>query len=285
MHKENIHQPVEVVYKRIDKCPAKYTQHTFFQMTYVISGTGALSINRHKIDYNPGNLMLLNPNDRYIFHISTTTEFLQIRFQSQYIKEYRWRNIAYLECLLYYSSHMMGCIMKSPSDGVQVRRIAESLLQNIEENDLFNEELMTHYVNALIVIAARNIYQIKPGHIKVNTDQRIQELINYIQANICYPEKLTAAVMAGNFGISSTYLGSYFKKQCGETPQHFISGYRLRLIEHRLQFSDMRINEIADEFGFTDESHLNKFFKKHNKLSLTAYRRSLRSRGRESVRY
>ncbi|MBN9380342.1 MAG: helix-turn-helix domain-containing protein [Chitinophagaceae bacterium] len=275
MRKENIHQPMEVVYKKIDRCPTQYAQHTFFQMTYVISGAGTLSLNGHEVDYNEGNLMLLNPNDRHIFHISSTTEFLHIRFQSQYIKEYRWKNIAYLECLLYYSSHLMGCIMRSDSDGTQVRRIVESLLQSIEENDLFNEELMTHYVNALIVIAARNISKIKPEHIKVNTDQRIQELINYVQSNICYPEKLTATAMAGAFGISSTYLGSYFKKQCGETLQHFIAGYRLRLIELRLQFSDMRINEIAAEFGFTDESHLNKFFKKHNKISLTAYRRSL----------
>lgn len=280
-----MHQPVEVIYKKIEKCPAQYAQHTFFQMTYVMSGTGSLGINEHRIDYYPGNLMLLNPNDRHIFHISTTTEFLQIRFQSQYIKEYRWKNIAYLECLLYYSSHLMGCIMKNPSDGVQVRRIIESMLQNMEETDLFNEELTAHYVNALIVIAARNISKIKPERIKVNTDQRIQEMINYIQANICYPEKLTAVAMAGAFDISATYLGSYFKRQCGETLQHFIAGYRLRLIELRLQFSDMRINEIADEFGFTDESHLNKFFKKHKRSSLTAYRRSLHTRGRESGRY
>ncbi len=56
--------------------------------------------------------------------------------------------------------------------------------------------------------------------------------------------------------------------------QHFIANYKIRLIEHRLKFSDRRINEIAFEFGFADESHLNKFFKKHKSLSLTQYRKA-----------
>ncbi|SHF22987.1 helix-turn-helix domain-containing protein [Pedobacter caeni] len=36
----------------------------------------------------------------------------------------------------------------------------------------------------------------------------------------------------------------------------------------------MRINEIVNEFGFSDQSHLNKFFKKHRNVSLTGYRKA-----------
>jgi AraC-like DNA-binding protein len=131
-----------------------------------------------------------------------------------------------------------------------------------------------HFVNALIVIAARNLSTIRPPGLKANAEKRVLEIVDYLQANIFFPEKLKASVVAKQFGISDTYLGSYFKSQCGETVQHFIAHYKLRLIEHRLKFSDKRINEIAVEFGFSDESHLNKFFKKHRKLSLTAFRKS-----------
>lgn len=51
----------------------------------------------------------------------------------------------------------------------------------------------------------------------------------------------------------------------------------MRLIEHRLKFSDKLINEIVAEFGFADESHLNKFFKKHRNMSLSAYRKTVMS--------
>ncbi|WP_261387569.1 helix-turn-helix domain-containing protein [Chitinophaga pinensis] len=43
--------------------------------------------------------------------------------------------------------------------------------------------------------------------------------------------------------------------------------------ETRLLHSDMRITEIAHELNFTDESHLNRTFKKIKGMSPSAYRR------------
>ncbi|WP_346320185.1 AraC family transcriptional regulator [Chitinophaga sp. YIM B06452] len=272
--KENIHQSLEVLYRKVDGCPLKDLQLTFFQMAYIISGNGFLNINDHRIAYRAGNLMLLTPNDCYNFDIEQTTEFLLIKFTGDYVKKYRWKNICEIECLLYYSAHLMGCILRNESDYPLVRSIIQSLLQGIHHSDLYEEDLQMHFVNALIVIAARNIARVRPAQLKINADSRIQDIINYIQSNIFSPQKLKAPVIAEAFGISDTYLGSYFKNQCGETIQHFTAAYKIRLIEHRLKFSDRRINEIADEFGFTDESHLNKFFKKYKKLSLTQYRKS-----------
>lgn len=43
--------------------------------------------------------------------------------------------------------------------------------------------------------------------------------------------------------------------------QQYILNYKLKLVENRLLHSQMRICEIVEELGFTDDSHLNKFFK------------------------
>ena len=58
--------------------------------------------------------------------------------------------------------------------------------------------------------------------------------------------------------------------------QGYITKYKIKLIEHRLKFSDKRINEIAEEFGFTDISHLSKFFKKQKGNNLSSFRESVR---------
>ena len=271
---KTMHQPVEVIYRKLTECPAEDLHFTFFQMVYVISGKGLLSINGNRIPYQTGNLMLMTPEDRHNFEIGVATEFLQVRFNRKYITEYRWKSIDHMECVLYYASHLSGCILRNESDGFLVRTIADAILHGMQHGNVYNEDLTMHFVNALIVIAARNLSTIRPAGLKANAEKRVLEIIDYLQANIFFPEKLKASVVAKQFGISDTYLGTYFKSQCGETVQHFISHYKLRLIEHRLKFSDKRINEIAVEFGFSDESHLNKFFKKHRKLSLTAFRKS-----------
>lgn len=269
-----MHQAVEVSYKKVDECPIVNSQFSFFQMVYVISGKGFLHINGNAISYQAGNLMLLTPNDYHNFDIVTTTEFLLVKINSEYVKDYKSKSIDHIECLLHYASHLSGCILKRKEDEFLVKSIAESLRHAIDNKDIYDEDLITHYVNALIVIAARNIAKIKPTGVKESADKRVLEIINYIQANIFFPQKLKVSAIAEKFDISDTYLGSYFKNHCGETIQFFISNYKIRLIEHRLIFSDMRINEIVDEFGFSDESHLNKFFKKHRNVSLTGYRKA-----------
>lgn len=274
MRKENMHQSVEVLYKKVDECPIVNSQFSFFQLVYVISGNGFLHINGNCISYQTGNLMLLTPNDYHTFDISNTTEFLLVKLNSEYVKEYRSKSIDHIECLLHYATHLSGCILKRKEDEFLVSSISESLIRIIDSKDIYDEDLIIHYVNALIVIAARNIAKIKPPGIKESADKRVLEIINYIQANIFCPQKLKVSVIAEQFDISDSYLGSYFKNHCGETIQSFVSNYKIRLIEHRLNFSDMRINEIVDEFGFSDESHLNKFFKKHRNISLTGYRKA-----------
>lgn len=269
-----MHQSVEVIYKKVDECPIVNSQFSFFQLVYVISGNGLLRINGNAISYQTGNLMLLTPNDYHTFDIHTTTEFLLVKLNSEFVKQYKSGSIDHIECLLHYATHLSGCILKRKEDEFLVKSISEALIHVVNNKDIYDEDLMIHYVNALIVIAARNIAKVKPSGIKESVDKRILEIINYIQANIYCPQKIKISVIAVQFDISETYLGSYFKNHCGETIQSFVSNYKIRLIEHRLSFSDMRINEIVEEFGFSDESHLNKFFKKHKDISLTGYRKA-----------
>ncbi|WP_347343788.1 helix-turn-helix domain-containing protein [Mucilaginibacter sp. JRF] len=57
----------------------------------------------------------------------------------------------------------------------------------------------------------------------------------------------------------------------GKDEKPFRLPYRVRLIEHRLRFSNKWITEIAEEFGFADGSHINKFFKRHTGVRLKTY--------------
>ncbi|WP_250254750.1 AraC family transcriptional regulator [Chryseobacterium sp. Marseille-Q3244] len=273
MKRENIDQLLKVEYHETENCPLKGNQFSFFQIIYVIAGKGSFIINNNIASYSKGSLILLTPEDKHHLEVEEKTELLLVKFSERYVKDYKWNSIDSIGCLLYGASYLSGCILQNKSDVVLVESIVDSLLHGIRHPDIYQEELTLHYVNALIVIAARNISKMRVEHIATNTDKRIVDIINYIQGNIHDPTLLKVSVIAREFGLSETYLGSYFKNQCGETITHYILNYKLRLIEHRLLFSDMRINEIVTEFGFSDESHLNKFFKKKHQMSLTEFKK------------
>lgn len=272
MERENIHQAIEVYYEKVDECPLRDRQFNFFELVYVISGVGYHAVNGNKFAFRAGDLFLITPKDYHGFDLETTCEFMVVHFGEKYIRDYQWKSIDHIECLLYYASHLSGSVLVNNDDKQMVDLLMQNLQNATESESLYKEDLVRHLVNAIIVIAARNIAVINPQHMSPNVDMRILQILDYIQEHILQPEFIKLAVIAEKFGLSPTYLGSYFRKQCNESMQQYISSYRIRLIEHRLQFSDKRVHEIADEFGFADESHINKFFKRHKGKSLKRYR-------------
>lgn len=273
--RENIHQSIEVFYEKVDECPLRDRKFNFFELVYVISGTGYHVVNGNRLAYHKGDMFLITPNDCHEFDLESTCEFMVIRFGENYINEYQWKSIDHIECILYYASHLSGSVLINKEDKRMVDLLIQNLLQAIKHQSIYNEDLIRHLVNAIIVITGRNIAVVKPKGISSNSEGRILQVLDYIQENIRQPDLLKISVIANQFGISPTYLGSYFRKQCKETIQQYISAYRIRLIEHRLRFSDKRVHEIAYEFGFADESHINKFFKRHKGLSLKGFRKSV----------
>lgn len=278
MMRENLHEPFSIVHKTLNECPKSDHQHSFFELVYIIGGTGKQCINQNKFRYHPGHLFLITPEDCHSFEIDTTTEFFFLRFNNIYIRNggLLSENIQRLEYILQNANHQPGCILRNQTDKELVKPLITAILRELGNDDPYKKELVKQLVNTLIVIVARNIMKYLPVHLNNGMEEKAMDILQYIQAHIYSPDKLRAAHISEHFGISNAYLGTYFKRHANETMQQYISNYKTRLIEHRLQFSDKRVSEIAYEFGFTDESHLTKFFRKQKGNSPTAYRRAVR---------
>ncbi|QNF32190.1 AraC family transcriptional regulator [Adhaeribacter swui] len=277
MKKESLHEPFSIVFETLDKDSQREHQHHFFELIFILAGTGYQCINQHQFAYRAGHLFLITPEDCHSFDIHTTTEFFFLRFNNIYLKQsgLHTDNIPRLEFILQNASHQPGCILKNQVDKTLVRPMVEAIIREHVNRDLYNQELIQQLVNTLIVVVARNIAKYLPEQVHTGTDDKALTIINYIQDNIYAPEKTRAEVISQHLGISETYLGRFFKKHTGETLQKYLINYRLKLIEARLQHSDKRMHEIADELGFTDESHLNKFFRKNRGVSPSEFRKAL----------
>jgi AraC family L-rhamnose operon transcriptional activator RhaR len=278
MLKENLHEPFEIVIKELNECPKKEHEHTFFELVYILSGTGQQCINKNTFAYHAGNLFLITPDDSHSFTIETTTQFFFLRFSDIYIKNSTLQSdsVQRLEFILQNANHEATCILKNQTDKALVKPIVEAIIREYVNRSLYNKELIHQLVNTLIVVVARNLAMYLPDQINEQSEEKALAILQYIQHHIYTPEKISAENLGRHFGISESYLGRYFKKHTNETMQEYITHYRLKLIENRLMHSDMRIIEIANELGFTDESHLNRTFKKYKGVSPTAYRKTLR---------
>jgi AraC-like DNA-binding protein len=277
MTNTNLYLPFEVDVKELEQFPKTTRKNNFFELIYIVSGTGIQVINNNQFQYRAGNLFLVTPQDIHSFEILTPTKFFFLRFNEYYIKTNSQKGmqetVQRMEYILQNASHRPGCILKNTVDKPLIASLIESVINEQTNQQIYHQKITEQIVNAIITIVARNIALKLPKNIKEATGEIVLEILHYIQENIYNPKELKANIISAHFNISMNYLGKYFKKQTGETLQEYISNYKLRLIEARLLNTDMRINEIADELHFSDESHLNKVFRKHKEMNPSEFRK------------
>ncbi|WP_214293619.1 hypothetical protein, partial [Escherichia coli] len=89
--------------------------------------------------------------------------FLLIRFNRSYLKQYDWKNLNHLECLLNNATNITGNIVTTQSDRVVVKSLMNTILLCMDKTDLFSEELKSYLINALLVVVAKSIsgYQLE----------------------------------------------------------------------------------------------------------------------------
>lgn len=276
MKGKNGYEPFEISFKEVSDSISTRHDHNFFELIYILKGTGIQTINKHKLPYVPGHLFLITPEDSHALTVEEPTTFFQIRFTHVYIKNnvLHQESVRKLEYILQHANHQPGCILKKQTDKSLLRPVIDAIIREYVNRDLYNKELIHLLVNTIIVIVARNIAEYLPEKANEQSETKTLDILEYIQSNIYYPAKLSAKAISDTFGISESYLGRYFKKQFNQTLQDYIVGYKLKLIVNRLLYSDLRIGEIAEELGFSDESHLNKIFKKYKGASPTMFRKN-----------
>lgn len=272
--KEQLYEPYSVSVQTMNEYPKRPRQHAFFELVYVLNGEGRHCVNDNKFAYKPGDLFLLTPDDLHDFKIESTTEFFFLRFNDIYLKSNGIvkDNLQRLEHLLYNAKQIPGSLLRNETDKPLMKTMVDTIIREHINRENCWDKLALALINAIVVVVARNIEKHLPEEFNDDKEDRALDILQYIQANIYQPERIKVETISREFGVSVTYVGRYFKKHTGGTMQDYIANYKTKLIENRLKYSTMRLSEIADELGFADESHFNKFFKKQKGVNPSAYR-------------
>lgn len=98
----------------------------------------------------------------------------------------------------------------------------------------------------------------------------VRRVIQYVENN--YDSDLTNDDIGDYFHFNSSYLNRIFKQHTGETLHGFLVRYRMNLAMELLHTSNLSVNEIAEQVGFTDVPHFIRSFKKTTGKTPARYR-------------
>lgn len=103
-------------------------------------------------------------------------------------------------------------------------------------------------------------------------DDRIREIKNYVEEH--YQEPLEFSDIAEKFGLSYSYLSTYFSQTAREGFSEFVNKIRIRHAKELLEEKEMSISKIGAAVGYTEHSYFCRVFKRMTAQTPSEYRRS-----------
>ena len=125
---------------------------------------------------------------------------------------------------------------------------------------------------ALVAPGARGI---DPRHVHF---ARVQAVLNHIHGNLA--ADLAAQRLADRAGVSLAHFCRIFRDAMGVPPHRYVLSARLDLARKLLTQSAMPISRIAEDCGFSSQSHLTASFRAAHSVTPAQYRAHLRGPAR-----
>ena len=269
-------EPLELDCFEAEVYPFPNHSHTYYELVFIVKGTGNHHINKLVIPYKSGDLYLISPDDEHFFDIKKSTKFCFIKFNDSYFNFHKNLSPDYIFMASPFD------IMRNPvfkeeklNFDEPCKSILKKTVENIFEYHRYHKVSDSPIVFFQVMSLFGLIREISMKNMKFNIDRKNPEkedLITYIHKNIYNPELIRMQIIAQHFSISPGYFSNYFKRNFEVSYRDYVKNYKLRLIERRILSGKMTIKQIAFEFGFTDESHLTNYFKKQMKMNPSQYK-------------
>lgn len=154
--------------------------------------------------------------------------------------------------------------------------IGTVLHQQLQINGTSDRLYFESLIMALTVHVLRNYATVKPPqarHDKMLRQTALRRVCDYIEANL--ERELTLEELGKIAQYSPFHLARLFRQATGQSLHQHIAKCRLAKAKLLLETTDMPLRQIAQQVGFTDQSHLSNHFRKAFGYAPSTERRSL----------
>lgn len=153
-----------------------------------------------------------------------------------------------------------------PADSRFQNLFKELILINYSSDS--NKEVIT---NRILTDMVTEIFCQLPQYQNTKSPEFIADLCDYLQSS--FTQNLTLGEIAAECNLSKYYMSREFKKYTGKTIFNYITDLRIALAQRLLRYSNLSINEIADQIGFDDHNGFYRAFMQREEMSPSAYRK------------
>ena len=129
--------------------------------------------------------------------------------------------------------------------------------------DLQMELILVEITGICLRQRIQHLNQSNPNHV-------MEKICDYIRANLY--TNIQVQQLARRFGYNPEYFVRLFHQQMGVTPKQYLLNTQMERAKFLLTTTDLKIKEVAEMVGFSDEKRFMKNFKQQEGMSASSYR-------------
>lgn len=261
-----------------DIWPFPLHKHNHFELMYILKGRGIHILNNIESAYKQDTILFLLPEDKHDFIIKEKTHFNVIKFLPNILTGgINPCSNDFWSFLLEALKRKLNSNQKVEEKHIQeIKQLVQLIISEWHNRNGKITDLHANLMRALF-LKLNDIYSNDTGSNCNNFENTLIDRIqNYIHINICFPEKLRIEKLSEEFNMSAISFRLKFKKEMEISLRTYINNLKLARVKEKMENSNSTLNQISQEFGFTDSSHFNRFFKNNEGISPFTYRKSLK---------
>lgn len=262
--------------------------HYYLEILYLLTGTLEAQCDNTFYTMHPGDLILFYPQSVHSMHRSPqaasqdeTVQYVVLMIDLNFLNittQYRTR-FSKLFKLAYMQNPSYIHFQKKELQELPVLSLLTHSLEERQNQGYGSSVLICSNVASLLTYLMRGLMKkgLDMNQVVTSTDETddaIYEISKYIEQHC--GESLRVQDLAAQCGMSYSYFAKLFRETYNQSCKEYIEFARLNKVTDLLLFTELDLNYISQEAGFSDCSHLIRTFRKWKGMTPKQWRKEMK---------
>lgn len=242
----------------------------FFSFYFFRRANGYVLLNFRKIELRDDMVLLLSPHQQQEWHVNETElDYTFLIFREDFMRTFIADKYFAFHLHYYYPTDTPPFLMMDEERRAEYLRLLNKMKQELLHPVADSYHLIVSVLYYFLSLLNRHYAE--AWHLPADTPKNnyafqfkdlLEKHIRNMQRVQEYADKLR---------ISRITLNNAVMAQFGVSAHHLLKRRLLEELKNELLFSDRNVSQLADDFHFSDPSHLMRFFKQQTGKTFTQY--------------
>lgn len=242
----------------------------FFSFYFFRRANGYLLLNFRKVELRDGMVLLLSPHQQQEWHVNEVElDYTFLIFREDFMRTFIADKFFVYRLLYYYQTDTPPYLFAKPEELTEYMRLLGKIKQELLHPVADTYNLIVSVLYYLLVVINRAYAKTYRLPVEVPKNNYAFQFKDLLEKHIRTTQRVQE--YADMLRVSRITLNNSVMAQFGVSATHLLKQRLLEELKNELLFSDRNVSQLADEFHFSDPSHLMRFFKQQTGKTFTQY--------------